>query len=961
MVSVVIPAWNAGATIDEAVASVVAQTYRDWEAIVVDDGSTDDTRARAQAWSDRDTRVRVVHQANRGEAGARNRGIEDARGEWLLFLDADDWIAPGHLATMTERVRAVPHAAAVHCGYARVTASGDVLPEQYRPPEGDLFPVLARRAAFAVHACLVRKSLVLDVGGFDPALKTSPDWDLWQRVARTGAWFAAVPDVLAYYRMTPGSASRDAGQLFADGMTVIARGHGPDPRVPTAAAGHATGIAEPPETQAYYLLSWCAGLMLGSGKTAEPLFAHATIAPFPALYAPAVAQCLFDAVPQATCEGPSAWERRYAELAAPIEEFLAELERVSAAPGLAAAAIASLRRLVLQRTSLWPLIANELEDQTARAVADAVRPHEEWRRWAEAQQSALTHEREEVRRDAARLADELQQARAALSEALADLSRTRDAYQAEREASDLALAVERRDWEAQLSERQRQFEASQRALDQRTRELATRTGERDERTRERDALSRSGEYEFGNAVLNRWKLRPLVDAAVAVRARVGQGATMARLWFEGHRPRRGRIKVMATACDVFPIYSQTFVYQELTSLAAETADVTFVYSKLDSRDRLGTSFDWLWGVKRRMPLHRPRHLRDFAHYQARQPEKVKAIVEALAAASGLSTDAVTAHDNVLQAFTFARMVERYRPDYLHSYFFYDRTLMTYVAATLLDLPRGVSCYADHRLQDYELKVVPLHLQTCDIVIATSQRIRDELLRIAPAMNPDRILVKPNGIDTSRFPARARTWPGPGETIRLVTVCRIEPKKGLLDLVEAVHLLRQRGLPVEAHIVGDVDEWSAASRDYKRSLDALITERGLWGIVHLEGRHGQEGVRRFLDMAHIFVAPFVETETGDSDGIPTALLEGMTSGLPIVATDAGSIREVVTEGVEGLLVPQRAPVSLAGAIEEMVAESSRSAAMASQARATVKARFDATAGERAFHARFAGVVAARRRR
>jgi colanic acid/amylovoran biosynthesis glycosyltransferase len=100
------------------------------------------------------------------------------------------------------------------------------------------------------------------------------------------------------------------------------------------------------------------------------------------------------------------------------------------------------------------------------------------------------------------------------------------------------------------------------------------------------------------------------------------------------------------------------------------------------------------------------------------------------------------------------MVEAHRPEYLHSYFFYDRSLMALVAGYLLDIPRGVSCYADHLLKDYELKVVPLHSEQCNIIIVTSERIKQELSGIAPKTDPLRILVKPNGIDTECFP---RGW------------------------------------------------------------------------------------------------------------------------------------------------------------------------------------------------------------
>src|SRR4029077_8559378 len=99
------------------------------------------------------------------------------------------------------------------------------------PAGADLFQVLTRCCAFAIHACVVRRSLVETVGGFDPDLSTCEDWDLWQRIARTGARFARVPEALALYRMRAASASLHARRLLADGLRVIDRRPGPDPRV----------------------------------------------------------------------------------------------------------------------------------------------------------------------------------------------------------------------------------------------------------------------------------------------------------------------------------------------------------------------------------------------------------------------------------------------------------------------------------------------------------------------------------------------------------------------------------------------------------------------------------------------------------------------------------------------------------------------------------------------------------
>ncbi|MDE6394665.1 MAG: glycosyltransferase, partial [Duncaniella sp.] len=97
MISVIIPAYNAQAYLRECLESVLAQSFSDWEVIVVDDGSTDSTAAIAQSFSARDSRVRVLSTVNRGVSAARNAALGMARGEWVTFLDSDDLLPPGAL------------------------------------------------------------------------------------------------------------------------------------------------------------------------------------------------------------------------------------------------------------------------------------------------------------------------------------------------------------------------------------------------------------------------------------------------------------------------------------------------------------------------------------------------------------------------------------------------------------------------------------------------------------------------------------------------------------------------------------------------------------------------------------------------------------------------------------------------------------------------------------------------
>ncbi|MCI0602673.1 glycosyltransferase [bacterium] len=366
-VSIVIPAYNARETITQTLESVIAQTHPNWEAIVVDDGSVDATADIVKTFVERDSRIRLLQQTQTGEAGARNAGLSHVRYDWLLFLDADDWISPLHLETMLKEVVLDPELSAVHCGSARVAADGTMVVESYLPPAGDLFTTLARRAAFPVNACIVRKSVVESVGMFDTSLVKSPDWDLWQRIARTGARFGSVREVLAYYRMRSNAASLDAHQMLKDGLRVLKQGHAPDPRVPNPHPDHADGLpADQLLTQQYYLLSWCAGLLLGTGKDARPLMKMVNDTPFPELYPESVAQCIFESAPLPLCQSPYVSEELFFRILRNIDQFLVLLEQKSLAPDFAHAAGTALRRMILKNSPNWKNFIEEYERNIQR-------------------------------------------------------------------------------------------------------------------------------------------------------------------------------------------------------------------------------------------------------------------------------------------------------------------------------------------------------------------------------------------------------------------------------------------------------------------------------------------------------------------------------------------------------------------------------------------------------------------
>ena len=202
LTSIIIPARNAEHSLAQTLESVLAQTDAEWEAIIIDDHSTDSTAEIAAKFASRDARFRTVTGRGQGVSSARNIGLFLSRGDWLLFLDSDDLIAPTFLASLREAVDREPEAAGAYCAFRRITPTGEFTPHSWNcDVERAPFSVFARSPGLAIHCVLIDRRLVAQLDGFDPSLRTCEDWDLWQRIARTGARFVGVDEPLAFYRM----------------------------------------------------------------------------------------------------------------------------------------------------------------------------------------------------------------------------------------------------------------------------------------------------------------------------------------------------------------------------------------------------------------------------------------------------------------------------------------------------------------------------------------------------------------------------------------------------------------------------------------------------------------------------------------------------------------------------------------------------------------------------------------
>jgi len=199
-ISVVMPAYNYGRFIRDAIDSVLAQTYAAHEIIVVDDGSTDDTQQVLAEYGDR---IRVITQTNQGVSAARNAGIAAARGEYIAFLDSDDIMRARKLECDVARFERDPGLGLVHCGAESFDNTGRTISVSLTGMEGWIAPdllALDREVIAAPGSIAVPKRVAEEIGGFDVRLQPSEDWDFCYRIAvRYRAGF--VPEVLVRYRL----------------------------------------------------------------------------------------------------------------------------------------------------------------------------------------------------------------------------------------------------------------------------------------------------------------------------------------------------------------------------------------------------------------------------------------------------------------------------------------------------------------------------------------------------------------------------------------------------------------------------------------------------------------------------------------------------------------------------------------------------------------------------------------
>lgn len=231
LISVVIPVYNRGLQVLPTVESVLSQSLASasasrLEIIVVDDGSSDETFDILKQHYGRNELISLVHQSNAGVAVARNRGLQEARGEYIAFLDHDDIWLPQKLEQQLQAFQERPKVGVVYCHWRDFTGESATDAVNYqtlvrKTPIGNVYRQLLQwNFIVSMSVPLIRASLLQEIGGFDPAVAPNDDWDLWLRLARKTT-FECVPKVLVLYRRHAEQQSQTSSRMFTTTTKVL--------------------------------------------------------------------------------------------------------------------------------------------------------------------------------------------------------------------------------------------------------------------------------------------------------------------------------------------------------------------------------------------------------------------------------------------------------------------------------------------------------------------------------------------------------------------------------------------------------------------------------------------------------------------------------------------------------------------------------------------------------------------
>ena len=265
-ISVVTPAFNAEDRLAEIVHEIAQQKYTNIEHIIIDDGSSDKTAEVLLSLSKRWPHLKVIHQSNKGRSVARNRGLTESSGEYILFLDDDDSMSTTAISQMVSCAEKNPNAV-IYTDWNVQLESGLNHVAKVRLQNRTVFEAAAISCPFVIHGCLIPRSVAIEAEGFDETLDYAEDWDLWQRFGRAGVQFVGLQKPLVTYDLPERDLSSDTAYAqFQQARAVIERAFESDCRVKNSLPEYKDGCkVRCPEEGLISTLIWFAGIEYAQG------------------------------------------------------------------------------------------------------------------------------------------------------------------------------------------------------------------------------------------------------------------------------------------------------------------------------------------------------------------------------------------------------------------------------------------------------------------------------------------------------------------------------------------------------------------------------------------------------------------------------------------------------------------------------------------------------------------------
>lgn len=222
LISIVTPTYNRANFLPEAIESVLSQDYENYELLIIDDGSTDNSKDVIEKYMD-SKKIRYLYQSNSGQSVARNRGIEEANGDFICFLDSDNRWLPGKLSASVEAFERNPEADIVYGDVVLINEQGhEFSRKNMKRYSGKITTHLLKDNCVSMNTTMSKTNSIRAVGGFSGQVKVADDYDLWLRLSAEYT-YKYIPKLMADYRVMTNQISSDKKRRFSSNEEIIRR------------------------------------------------------------------------------------------------------------------------------------------------------------------------------------------------------------------------------------------------------------------------------------------------------------------------------------------------------------------------------------------------------------------------------------------------------------------------------------------------------------------------------------------------------------------------------------------------------------------------------------------------------------------------------------------------------------------------------------------------------------------